>query len=383
MKSNKEDKLKVLHLGRFYPPTGGLEDHVMALLKALNPEIQADNLVAGSISPGSHALKEGFHVYSVKRWGILASTALAPTFPVRLHRLARDYDIVHLHLPDPLSVLSALLLPRNKPFVVSWHSDIVRQKFLLRFFQPFMNALLRRTRAVVAATPGHFSSSTQLKSFPDKNKHILTYGANPEEYRQTPEVKQSLAVWKAKLKGRSLVFALGRHVYYKGFEYLVQATSSLPEEAFVIIGGTGPLTDKYRSMAAELNLKDRIEFPGRLSDSDRLALLHLCDVFCMPSVEPAEAFGLVQRDAMFCGKPVVCCDLKNGVNYVNEHGKSGLVVPPRDPVALAEALNRLLSDPNLRKRMGTHGKKRATREFSDDAMVAQARAVYDLAIEGA
>ncbi|MCB1167274.1 MAG: glycosyltransferase [Leptospiraceae bacterium] len=378
MKAKKP--LKVLHLGRFYPATGGLETHVVQLLTGLSRvssrAIEADNLVAGSIGPGEHEAAEGFRVFSVRRFGIVASTAVAPGFPIALMKLARNYDIIHIHLPDPLSVMSALLLPAGKPIVLTWHSDIVRQKFLLRFFRPFIDRLIRRASVVAAATPAHFSSSSQLDACPESKRYVLTLGANPRDFRITPDVRAAMKEWQKRIGKSFLVFALGRHVYYKGFEYLVEATAALPPKTMVVIGGEGPLTGTYRDIAIAKGVEQRVILPGRLSEMDRLALLHLCDVFCLPSVEPSEAFGLVQRDAMFCGKPVVCCDLRNGVNYVNQDKRSGLVVPPRDSGALSRAISRLLSDSALRKRLGSWGKERAEREFTEATMVRQATAIY-------
>ena len=133
---------------------------------------------------------------------------------------------------------------------------------------------------------------------------------------------------------------------------------------------------KLKQAARELGVSDRVVFTGRLSEEEMLAHYHACDVFCLPSVEKAEAFGVVQIEAMLCKKPVVCFDLKNGVTYVNQHMQTGLVVPLRDVEALAEALRELQEKPALRLKLGRQGRKRAIREFSKESTRRRMLALY-------
>ncbi len=375
--STHSENPRVLHLGRFYPPRGGIEAHVVSLLQSLANEITADNLVAGPQPQGSSITDpSGFRVFFAHSFGTFASTAISPGFPLLLRRLANQYDIVHIHLPDPLSVVSALMLPERIPLVATWHSDVVRQKHLLRVYQPFVDRLLRRVRFLIAPTPKHFESSTQLHACEEGRRRVIPFGVEEGRLRITPEIQKRLEHWKTVASGRKLLFAVGRHVYYKGFEYLVQAMHSVEDNAMLVLAGEGPLTDTYRSIALQLGIGNRICFPGRISDEDLVALMHACDIFCMPSVEPSEAFGLVQLDAMACGKPVICCELHNGVTYVNLHERSGLVVPPRDWKALAEAINRLVRDDVLRKKLGAWGQERVLKEFRYDIMAKSTLALY-------
>ena len=176
--------------------------------------------------------------------------------------------------------------------------------------------------------------------------------------------------------GRKIIFAVGRHVYYKGFEYLIRAMMAVRQDTLLILGGTGPLSGDLKTLAATEGVENRIVFAGRIPDEELPAYYHAADVFCLPSVEPSEAFGLVQVEAMACGKPVVCCELGNGVSYVNQHEVTGFVVPPRDPVALAEALNRLLDSGELRQKMGEAGRARAENEFTLERMWQDTLAIY-------
>jgi rhamnosyl/mannosyltransferase len=148
------------------------------------------------------------------------------------------------------------------------------------------------------------------------------------------------------------------------------------EEALLILGGTGPLSATLHKLVAAEGLENRVVFAGRIPDEELPAYYHAAEVYCLPSVEPSEAFGLVQVEAMACGKPVVCCELGNGVSYVNQHEVTGLVVPPRDPPALASAINRLLDNGALRQKMGETGRARAKDEFTLERMWRETLAVY-------
>jgi rhamnosyl/mannosyltransferase len=180
---------------------------------------------------------------------------------------------------------------------------------------------------------------------------------------------------RRRFAGQFLVFALGRHVYYKGFEYLIRAIAGVPGAALAL-GGEGPLTETLRSAAREAGVAERVFFTGRIADAELPAWYHACDVFCLPSIERAEAFGIAQVEAMACGKPVVCCRLDNGVNWVNRDGETGLAVAPADSTALAGALTRLQADPALRARLGDQARRRALAQFTAEAMAKGTLAVY-------
>jgi rhamnosyl/mannosyltransferase len=293
----------------------------------------------------------------------------------KLHR-ARPFDLVHLHFPDPMAHVSSLMLPRDLPVVITWHSDIVRQERLLKLYRPLQDAMLRRAAAIIAPTPSHFASSIELARLSLSNRfRTVPFGVDvPPFARRHPMAAEIRARYP-----EALVFALGRHVYYKGFEYLIDAMEATPG-ARLLLGGTGPLSDSLRQRAAAGRAADRITFLGRIPDADLPAYYQACDVFCMPSVERSEAFGIVQIEAMAAGKPVVCCELGNGVTYVNRHGATGLVVPPRDAPALAGALRTLIDDRALCARLGAQGRARVDAEFSMEALRRGTLLVYQEAL---
>ena len=377
--------MRVLHFGRFFSENfGGLERHVDLLIRSMAGHATCDNLVANE-SFSSATLNLGYcRVIKAPSLGLLAGTAMCPTMPLiarRLHRETR-YDIVHLHFPDPLSHLVSYCMPKGPKLVISWHSDIVRQKTLMGFYGPFQKDIISRADAVVAATPAHFSSSTQLGVTSDGNKYkVVPYGLDFAPYELMKETLAKATLLRQQLGTKIVLFAVGRHVYYKGFEYLIRAMREIKEVA-LILGGGGPLFDSHVRLAKALGVGDRVVFPGRIPDQDLPAYYHASDIFCMPSCERNEAFGQVQLEAMACAKPVVCCQLNNGVNYVHQHGITGIAVPPRNPAALAGAITMLIQDEALRRKMGEAGRSRALTEYSlkkmSDDMLAVYRAVLDV-----
>ena len=371
--------MKVLHFGRFYNAQfGGLERVVANLLGGLSRSIGVTNLVANERFGTDIVEVDGYRVYKVPSLGLVAATALCPTMPYWARRLHREqhFDIAHLHFPDPMAHLAVMALPPEVKLVIYWHSDIVRQKNLFKLYRPFLDRIIARADAIIAATPMHFSSSSQLGVADPRKLHVVPYGTDFGPFEDAAAVAGGEAL-RRKLGKRFVIFAIGRHVYYKGFEFLVRAMREVHNDALLVLGGSGPLSANLKQRVATLGLDDRVLFTGRIPDEDLPAYYHAADVLCMPSVEPSEAFGQVQVEAMACRKPVVCCELGNGVTYVNQHGVTGLVVPPRDPIALAAALDRLLSNADLRREMGENGYVRAKQEFTLQHMWRETLKVYE------
>ena len=376
--------MRVLHFGRFFNDNfGGLERHVSNLLDGLSRTIHVANIVANERCGLDVVDLPRYKVYKVPSLGLLASMPICPTMPALIRSLERQgpFDLYHLHFPDPMSHLALEVLPGDRRVIISWHSDIIRQKTLLALYRPFLNRVINRASAIIAATPRHFSSSTQLTASRHAERfRVVPYGLDYGAYL-APGLDADAARIRAAHPGRRLVFAVGRHVYYKGFEYLIRAMQELPPDALLLLGGTGPLTGAYRQLIAQHGLESRVQLLGRVPDGELPALYRAAELFCMPSVEPSEAFGLVQLEAMACARPVVGCELENGATFVNQHGVTGLVVPPRDPGALAKALSTLLADRSLALQMGDAGRRRACGEFSLEKMWSGTLQVYRDAIE--
>ena len=370
--------MRVLQFGRFWNEQhGGIERHVSLLGHSLATQgVDVVNLVAASGRQGSDESKGRYRLIQAPTFGIAYGTAMSPALLLRaldLH-MENAFDIFHLHFPDPLSHLTSMLLPLNVPRVITWHSDIIRQKRLLALYKPFLGRVTRQADALVAATQAHFDSSTQIPSdIPLSRRYVIPYGLDFAPLKLDTRTAALRDELRGRSQGRGLVFALGRHVYYKGFEVLIAAMQHT--DAFLILGGDGPLRAQLEQQAVAMGLGSRILFSGRIPEKDLGAYFQSCDVFCLPSVAPSEAFGLVQLEAMACGKPVVCTQLNNGVNVVNVHGQTGFAVPVSDPVALGQCLAGLLQDEALRQKLGEQARAH-TRRFSVPAMTSSHIKLY-------
>ncbi|MGZ9156282.1 MAG: glycosyltransferase [Candidatus Binatia bacterium] len=369
--------MKVLHLGKFDGDVGGIERHLRALLRAMPSEVKVVNLVANDRATTDSHKRNGYSTVRVASFGSLASVALAPSMPVVARRLHRQnkFDLVHLHFPDPLGQLTAMALPGSVRRVISWHSDVIKQKWALGLYSPVMRPFVRDADALIGATPQHFSTSLQIPEGKRRQiREVIPYGFDPSALATSDDSRHKRDELLREHSSRPMIFSVGRHVYYKGFDVLVRAMQNL--DADLLIGGRGPLTASLVRLAHDLGLAGRVKFVGFIPDSLLVAYYEACDIFCMPSVERSEQFGLVQLEAMYCAKPVVATRLGTGVEYVTLDGETGLLVPPKDPHALANALRALLGNPELRARMGAAGQRRVANVFSVDQMVRKTVDVY-------
>ena len=369
--------MRVLCFGRFCDAQpGGIQAHVQGLLTALRDQVEFVNLVPSRDFRGSRfLLPGGIPVIRTPSWNVDGSLALSPGLVLeawRQHRM-RPFDLVHLHFPDPMSHLASMAIPARVPRLVTWHADVVRQQQLLRLYRPWLNRLLRQAGAIVVATPAHFSSSPLLSGLDIQDKlQVIPFCFDLERFLE-PDPR-AFQIRNAH-PGR-LIFALGRHVSYKGFDVLLQAMAALDPDVRLLLGGEGPLTDALKGQAVALGLENRVVFLGLVPDEELPAYYQACDVFCLPSVTQAEAFGIVQVEAMAAGRPVVSTRLNNGVDFVNQHGVTGLCVPPGDSAALAQALSHLLNQEELRREMGACGRRRALAEFQLEQMGDRTLALY-------
>jgi rhamnosyl/mannosyltransferase len=370
--------VKVLHLGKF-DTLGGIERHVKTLARGLvaSGEVEVVNLVSSDSARGYEHRDYGYPTVAVPCHGQVASVAVSPSLPFAARRLhaERRFDIVHLHFPDPLGHLTATMLPRTVRRVISWHSDIVRQRQALALYGPFLRRFVARADALVGATPQHLANSGQIPApAAGQLRRVVPYGFDPAQFAWNERALAKREELVARAAGRPIVFTVGRHVYYKGFDVLIEAMAAI--DALLVIGGTGPLTESLKRQAGAAAHGDRVLFAGYVPDEELIAYFDAAAVFAMPSTDRSEAFGLVQLEAMHLGKPVVSTRLGTGVEFVNVDGETGLLVPPADSAALQAAIAKLLAEPDLSRRLGAAGRARVATTFSVEQMVRGTLDVY-------
>ena len=363
-------RLRVLHVGKFYPPyRGGIESHLHALCQELGKFVSVPVIVANDSRRLSDGEFEGVKVKRLPRLFNLLSMPVCPTMAAEIRRA--EADVVHLHLPNPLASLAYLASGHKGRLVISWHSDIVRQRVIARVLRPLEDAILKRAGALIASSPNYVDSSPVLSRNRDLCR-VIPYGIQADAFR--PRDMHATAMVHQRY-GQRIVLAVGRMVYYKGFEHLIRAMANV--RGHLLIVGDGPLLPRLRREAREAGASDRVTFLGHVSQDDMIGYYHAADVFVLPSIARSEAFGIVQLEAMACGKPVINTLLRSGVPYVSLDGVTGITVPPADSTQLASAINRLLDDPNLRASYGAAAARRAREEFSVDLMVNRTLALYD------
>jgi rhamnosyl/mannosyltransferase len=368
--------LRILHIYKdYFPVLGGIENHVKVLAEA--QAARGHDVTVLVANPERRTVIEtahGVRVIKAGRWATVAST---PVSPATFRWVARiEADIAHLHFPYPPGEVAHLWLGRARRFVVNYHSDIVRQRLLGALYRPFLWRVLQHADRLIAGSPAYVESSPYLSRFREKCT-VIPYGADLERFDQVAPAR--IADVRRRLIPQAspspILLFVGRLRYYKGINDLLHALMDIPA-AHLLIVGDGPMREPWEQLTRELNLSTRVTFAGEVDDADLPACYRLADMFILPSNLRAEAFGKVIVEAMASGLPIVSTELGSGTSWVNVHGATGLIVPPLNPQALAQAINSLLSDPAKRADMGRAAYQRAHAEFSQAAMVERVEQVY-------
>lgn len=368
-----KSRLKVLHVGKFYPPhAGGMESHLELLCRMTRADLDLSVVVSADGARTTREVRDGIPVTRVGTRLTLASASFNPGMAREIRRA--DADIVHFHHPNPTAVLSYRAARPRGRLVVTYHSDIVRQRVLGPLFSPVLHRFLGRADAIIASSPDYAASSPVLRRHAEKVR-VIPFGIDAEELRAADEGE--VRAIRAR-HGTRIVFAAGRLVYYKGFAYLVRAMRRV--DARLLIAGAGPLGGELERLARDAGVAEKVTLLGAVPDLR--PYYHAADVFALPSVARSEAFGIVQMEAMACGVPVVNTALDTGVPFVSPDGVTGITVPPADAEALAAALGRLLGDPALRARMGAAGRERVAGELSASTMARRTVELYHSVASG-
>lgn len=366
--------MKILHIGKFYPPYfGGIEKVNYDIVEGLNLKGIQTDVLCSNHTKGSAFSESSYKIYRTHTLKVVASTPLSYNLITTLKKIQDNYDIIHIHLPNPMANLAVFLTRPKAKIILHWHSDIIKQKKLLKLYSPLQSWLLKRADKIVITTPTYLKGSDTLKRYKDKIVCIPIGIDNKELFIN----QNSLNILKNKYAGYKIVFSLGRIVYYKGFEYLIEATRSLPANIIILIAGVGELKEKLQEQILNLNLQNRVKLLGKIPFEELGAYYQLCDIFCLPSTERSEAFGVVQIEAMAFSKPIISTSIQgSGVDWVNLNNISGIIVPPKNVNRLAEAITDLLTDKEKYYRLSEGAKKRYEEFFTKEKMVQEFKKLY-------
>ena len=364
--------MRVLHFYKTYHPdsVGGVEQVIRQMCVGTG-RLGVSNTVL-SLSRQDNLVPfefEGHMVHRVPLNAEIASNAISVQSIGALARLAKQADVVHYHFPWPFMDLAHFVARVRKPTVVSYHSDIVRQKNLLRLYQPLKHRFLRSVDAIVAASPNYLASSQVLARYRDKT-HVIPYGLDQGSYPQPDPAR--LAYWRERVGPKFFLF-VGVLRYYKGLHVLLDAVAGTDYP--VVIVGAGPEEAALKAQAARLGLKN-VLFVGAVDEDDKVALLTLAYALAFPSHLRSEAFGVSLLEGAMYGKPMISCEIGTGTTFINIDGETGLVVPPDNAPALRAAMRALWDNPELARTMGARAVQRFGQVFTSAQMAAGYTALY-------
>jgi len=371
--------MRVLQLGKFYPLIGGVEKVMYDLTLGLSERgIHCDMMCTGSDGRAETIkLNEYAKLICCKTLFKFAATTVSYDMIRQLKNVCSNYDIIHIHHPDPMACLALYLSGYKGKVMLHWHSDILKQRLLLKFYIPLQRWLLNRADLIVGTSPLYIKESPYLQDVQYKTTYA-PIGINPVKYSddEANELRK-------KYHNKKIIFGMGRLVEYKGFSYLIDAARYLSNEYLIIIGGDGPLRSVLEEQIRNENLSDKVKLIGYVPEEKLPAYYGACELFCLSSIYRTEAFAIVQVEAMSCGKPVVATTIKgSGVSWVNKNGFSGLNVEPGNSRKLAEAIISICSDSATYNIFCEQARTRFETCFEKSLMIDKCLTLYENIISG-
>ncbi len=361
---NESLKMKILHVYRsYYPDTsGGIEESLrQIILSTSNQNIQSRIFTLSEKPWPKKIIEPNVTIYRYKSWIAPASCNIGGFKSFKgFIELAEWADIIHYHYPWPFGDLLHLISGIKKPALLTYHSDIVRQKFLFNFYKPLMKKLLKKMHFIVATSPNYYNTSITLNDpIYHKNIKIIPLGINEISYTKK---NSDNILKKFGIKKNEIFFLfLGVIRYYKGIDVLIEAASL--SNTKIVIAGSLPKQKELPNRFKKLR-NQNIIFTGYVNDIEKEHLLKNCLAVVLPSHLRSEAFGMVLVEASMHGKPMITCEIGTGTSFVNINGLTGIVVPPRKPESIAEAIEKLKANPPLVNKFGKAARIRYEKKFS-------------------
>ncbi|WP_186371965.1 glycosyltransferase [Yersinia alsatica] len=352
--------INVLHVYKTSRPAsyGGVESFIDTLCKTGSKLGVKNTVLTLHPSPAKNPLEmDGYAVHQAKQDLFAASTGFSLSAFSQFKKLAGVSDIIHYHFPNPFADMLHMVYPPKKPCVVTYHSDIIKQKYLLHLYRPLMRRFLNSINHIISTSPNYFASSVILQQYADKVS-VIPVGVDHGSYETADP--ERFNYWRTRLPEPFFLF-VGAMRYYKGLHIALEAISGT--KIRVVIAGVNGIEEKLKAKAASLHL-DNVDFLGFVNDEDKVALLHLCYGFIFPSHLRSEAFGLSLLEAAAVGNPMISCEIGTGTTFVNAANETGLVIKPGSSGDLREAMQYLLDNPDAAAKMGENAKKRSRELFT-------------------
>lgn len=361
--------MKILHISKYFPPIyGGIENQAKYICDYLSKKKQSVQVLAFGKKTGIRLNK--YKIYEFKPFINLMSQPISLRFIFSAKKIIQNNDIIHFHYPNVIGLITCFLFATNKILYVHWHSDIVKQRYLNFLFLLVEKKILNNAKRII------FTSKIYANQFKYYNlyKHkIVTINCGThdlsKDFNRNKVIKKNYLKLQNKYKKFNIIYSIGRLVKYKGFKYLIEASKDLDQNTRVIIAGDGQEFKSLSKIILENNLEQKVFLLKKISHHDHLSYLKLCKVFCLPSIDRSEAFGIVLIEAMTFSKPIISTKIKgSGINWVNVDQITGFKVPIKDPKKLSFNLTKIIKDKNNYKKMSINSKKRYQKFFTSNLM---------------
>ncbi|MCR9260192.1 MAG: glycosyltransferase [Pseudomonadaceae bacterium] len=364
--------MNILHVYRTYFPDtqGGLEETIRQICSAASVYGVTSTVLATSENPDPEEIQlPEAKVVRVKRHLEIASCSIAFGAGKTFAKLCEEADVVHYHFPWPFVDYLHLTNRPSKPAIVTYHSDIVRQRFLGALYKPVMSRFLKSVDRIICTSPNYFATSDVLSQFEEK-VDVIPIGLDEQTY---PKPTDKTVAETEQEFGKDFFLFVGVLRYYKGLHILLDAMKKAPYK--VVIAGSGPTEMELKQHAKDLQLNNVI-FAGHVSDEKKMALFQLCRGTVFPSYMRSEAFGVTLLEGAMSGKPLISTEVGSGTSHINTDSDTGFVVPPGSPKALRKAMDQLHDRPDMSALMGRKARDRYKRLFTGQVMAARYAEIY-------
>ncbi len=347
-----------------------MEIHLQQLVAYQSKVMEVEAIVANDRARTESERMDGALITRVASLGTLASMPLTPVLSWQLHR--RSADIVHLHTPNPGAAFALLSSLRSSKLVITHHSDTLGRPLLRKIVSPFIDEAMKRASRIIVTSTNYRHTSEELAPYRDKCV-VIPLGIDPTRFLRIDPVAIAQITHTY---GPRIVLAVGRLVAYKGFEHLIQSMRTI--DATLLLIGNGPLKATLKSQILELGIQSKVHLLDDIEDASIPAFYQAASIFVIPSITRAEAFGIVQLEAMASGLPVINTSIPSGAPEVSLHDQTGLTVPPGDTEALSNAIRQLLGNHEMRNRFGKAACIRLHKEFTTEQMSRRTVELYHL-----
>jgi glycosyltransferase involved in cell wall biosynthesis len=367
MTYNLKKMKRILHISKYYPPyKGGIEDMAYSMVNSLSNNYEQTVLCFNNEKYDKIDFIDKVEVYRIGTTFKISSQPISLKIYFKMKQFLEKIkpDIIHFHAPNPLmGAILLYLIPKDCKLIIHWHGDIESRIKIYLFYKPFEIKLLQRAQKIIITSPNYMHLSSVLKPF-EKKIFVIPNVINDKKLEITNEDESVISFIQKKF-GEKIVFAFGRHVQYKGIEYLIKSESFIKSDCNIVIAGSGPLTEKLKT----LNNSSRIHFIGHITDDELRQYLRASSIFAFPSISRGEAFGIALAEAMYCKLPSVTFTIEgSGVNWVCPNNISCLEVENMNYKAYAQAIDKLLIDTELRNKLACNAHEQASNNFTLDTV---------------